>query len=118
MRKHSFSVPTATAPAPIELREAKVFKINASRYNLCPEANEKVYEYLNQVHQAALDRLISNPVKPGSYHEVLGKAWTELADVGSAVRKKDIHKAKFELFDCVVTLFLLGSLSDHLIKID
>lgn len=115
MRKHSFST---TATAPIELREAKVFKINASRYNLCPEASERFQSFFSKVHDATMTRIISNPVKPSSHYENLGRAWKELADYGSAVRKNDPRKAQEELFDLIVSLVVLGSLSDHLIKID
>jgi hypothetical protein len=117
MRKHSFTVPSA-APAPIEVREAQVFKLHASRHNLCPEVNQKIIDCLNRVYDAAVDSLISNPVKPSSYHEIIAKAWTELADAGSAVRKKDVRRTKTELFEAAVYMVTSCSLSDHLIKID
>lgn len=115
MRNQSFIV---TASSPIEVREAKVFKLNASRYNLCPEANERFHTFFSRVQEATMTRIISNPVKPASHYENLGRAWKELADYGSAVRKNDPRKAQEELFDFIVSLVVLGSLSDHLIKID
>lgn len=120
MRKLSLRRQSAsqTIDAPIEVREAKVFRIPASRMSLCPEETERLYQFLNRVQEAAIERIISNPVKPASHYENLGRIWKELADYGSAVRKNDPHKAQQELVDLTVCLIVSCSLSGHLIKID
>lgn len=117
MRKHAYSL---IAPAPIEVREANVFPIHATRHNLHPEVTRKFDAHSQKVREGAEEKVkeMNDPVKPCNHYEIMGRLMKELTDYVTAVQNNDIHKAKAELSDMELTIFILNSHSDHLIKID
>lgn len=115
MKNHAYSL---IAPAPVEVREAKVFKLHATRHNLAPEATEKVTKTFEQALDLVISRKMDNPIKPANHYEVVGRATKELFDYTNAVYSNDPREAQRQLFDLFVSIGELASFSDHLIKID